>query len=339
MKAVILAAGLSTRTYPLTLTRPKPLLPLLDRPLLAYTLEALAPYCDEAVVVIGYRAEMIKEAFGSVYADLSIRYVLQEEPRGTADAVAKAKPFVAGEFVVANGDDYYDAGDVAAVCECAGPAILGARVADASSFGALRTGAEGELTGIAEKSERGAAVVNAGVYKIDDSAFDIIKTLEPSRERGELEFTGAVAAYARRRHVRVLTARGIWCPIRAAADLLAAQMALWPGDKDFVARGVVAMEADATLGPQTAFGEGCEVGAAAVVARSLLFDGVTVGDGARVTDSVLGEAVRVGEQAVVEGAVLGDGVRVGNGAYVAAGARVWPDVRVPAGKKVAGDVR
>ena len=91
MKAILLAAGKSTRTYPLTLTRPKPLLKVANRTLLHYQLDALrgiAPQglVDEVVMVVGYKKEMIESAMGSEYNGLPIRYIEQKEQLGTGHA-------------------------------------------------------------------------------------------------------------------------------------------------------------------------------------------------------------------------------------------------------------
>jgi len=336
MKAIVLAAGMSTRTYPLTLTRPKPLLPLLDRPLLAHTLEHLAAVVEEAVVVVNYRAAMIEDWFGDAYADLALRYVMQHEPRGTADAVAAARGLVGGEFLVVNGDDYYAFANVEAVAAAAGAAVLGAAVGSSSRFGVLKAEG-GRLAGLDEKPRSGgAARVNAGLYKVTEEIFEDVAALAPS-PRGELEFTAALMAYAARHPVAVVAAPGPWFPIGAPADLLSAQLALWPAGRDVIAGARLRLDAEAQLGPRCVLGDGCEVGAGALVETSLLLDRVRVADGALVTGSVLGEGAVVEERAMVNGAALGDGARVGVGARLAPGARVWPRVRVEPGDYVTGD--
>ena len=103
MKAVIMAAGKSTRTYPLTLTRPKPLLPVLGKSILAWQIEALAPLVDGVVIVVGYRQEMIREQFGKEYRGVPISYVEQLEQRGTGHAVLQCAAHVDGPFLVQNG--------------------------------------------------------------------------------------------------------------------------------------------------------------------------------------------------------------------------------------------
>jgi NDP-sugar pyrophosphorylase family protein len=338
MKAVVLAAGKSTRTYPLTLSRPKPVLPLLGKPLLAHTLEALAAVADEAVLVVGYRAEMMRAAFGERYAGLKLEYRLQAEQRGTADAVASARDAVAGEFLVVNGDDYYGAENIKAVAAAAGAAVLGAPVASSGRFGALRV-EDGLLGGINEKPDGGgAALVNTGLYKIGEEIFEYVDGLEPS-PRGELEFTAALEKYAGARAVTVVEAAAAWLPIATAQDLLLAQISLWPrvGEKFIMGDGC-RVSPEAAVGGRAALGARCDVGANAVVEASLLLDGVQVGEGAAVAGSTLGEGVVVGAEAVVDGAVVGDGAQVGNAARLEPGSRIWPGVVVEAGGAVAGDV-
>jgi NDP-sugar pyrophosphorylase family protein len=338
MKAVVMAAGKSTRTYPLTLTRPKPVLPLLGKPLLAHTLAALAAVADEAVLVVGYRAEAVRAAFGEYYGGLKLQYRLQTEPRGTADAVASARDAVGGDFLVVNGDDYYGAENVAALASRAGAAVLGAPVRSAGRFGVLTADA-GLLVGIEEKPEEGgAALVNAGLYKVDDTIFEYIDRLAPSPRR-ELEFTAALAAYAAGRPVAVVAAPAPWLPIATALDLLAAQLRLWPREEaTFLGGGDCRFHAEAAVGGRSVLGARCEVGANALVEASLLLDGVQVGEGAAVAGSALGEGVVVAAEALVDGAVVGDGAHVGTAARLEAGCRIWPHVNIAAGAVVAGDV-
>src|SRR5689334_13827910 len=108
MKAVIFAAGKSTRTYPLTVTRPKPLLPVANRPILAHQLDALAGLVDTAVVVVGYRAAMIRERFGAAYHGMKIKYIEQTEQLGTGHALQQCGSALTQPFIALNGDDLYD---------------------------------------------------------------------------------------------------------------------------------------------------------------------------------------------------------------------------------------
>jgi NDP-sugar pyrophosphorylase family protein len=282
---------------------------------------------------------MVRAAFGDRHAGLPLTYVTQTDQRGTADAVAAARESVSGEFLVVNGDDYYAAENVAALAGQAGAAVLGAPAEASGRFGVLRADA-GLLVRIDEKPEEGgAALVNTGLYKVDETIFEYIDRLAPS-PRGELEFTGALANYAADRPVAVVAAPAPWLPIATAHDLLAAQLKLWPLEEaTFLGGGDCRLDADATVGGRSVLGCGCDIGARAVVEASLLLDGVSVGAGAAVAGSALGEGVAVDEEAVVDGAVLGDGAHVGTAARLEAGSRIWPNVKIDAGAVVAGDVQ
>jgi NDP-sugar pyrophosphorylase family protein len=336
--AVILAAGKSTRTYPLTLTRPKPTLPLVGRPLMGHTLAALAGVVEEAVVVVNYRAAMVRAAFGSSYEGLPIKYVEQREPRGTGDAVAAVRDVVDGPFLVVDGDDYFGAANFPAVAAARGAAVLGAPVKEGGRFGALATEG-GRLVRLDEKPAAGGpALANAGAYKLTPDIFDYLGRLEPS-PRGELELTAALVAYAADYAVAVVKAPAAWLAVATATDLLAAQVLLWPFREDALTGEGCVVSDDAQLGGRTALGARCEVGPRALVEASLLLDGVKVGAGASVTGCVLGEGVTAGPGARLDGAVVGDGASVGPGAVVEPGARIWPGLTVPAGATAAGEVK
>ena len=109
MYGVVLAAGRGTRMRPLTDRRPKPLLPVGDRPLLERVFDTAADVVDEFVVVTGYRGEAIRETVGDSYRGHPVHYVEQAEALGTAHAVAQAEPVVDDDFLVLNGDVVVDA--------------------------------------------------------------------------------------------------------------------------------------------------------------------------------------------------------------------------------------
>ena len=99
MKVVIMAAGRSTRAVPLTLTRPKPLLPIANRTILEHQLDALHGLVDGAVLVVGYLQEMIRNHMGDSYRGIHIDYVVQEEQLGTGHALLQCKDLIDGPFI------------------------------------------------------------------------------------------------------------------------------------------------------------------------------------------------------------------------------------------------
>ena len=337
MKAVILAAGRSTRTYPLTLTRPKPLLPLLNRPLLDYNLDALSSIVDGYVLVVGYFAKMLRAVFGDRYRDLPIEYAYQAEQLGTADAVRAARVYVPGDFLVLNADDIYSPGDIAAVSNDKGNAILAVPVTDAGRFGMLIT--EGRrLLMIIEKPEHTTGpLANAGLYRFTREIFNHLDKVESSR-RGELELVDAVTSLAATVPVTVVKSAGGFVSVADPSGLIDAQAALWPGG-DYIGGPHCRKARDATVGPFVTLGEDCVIGTGASVSNSVLFESVSVGDAAVVTDSVLGSGVIILEGAKLDGTAVGDGAVIGRKARLAPGSRVWPDAEVPSGLMITGDFR
>ena len=112
MQAVILAAGKSTRTYPLTLTKPKPLLKVANKTLLEHNLDNLNHIVDEVIIVVGYKKKLIKDFIGDTYKNLKIRYVEQEQQLGTAHAVSVTEPYIKERFILLMGDDIYSKKDI-----------------------------------------------------------------------------------------------------------------------------------------------------------------------------------------------------------------------------------
>lgn len=113
MKAVILAAGKGTRMGEHTRSTPKPLLRIGGRPILEHTLLALPRSVNEALLVVNYLSEQIKDYFSYKFGGIRIDYIFQKEFLGTANAVWEAKDALKNEkFLVLNGDDLYDQEDL-----------------------------------------------------------------------------------------------------------------------------------------------------------------------------------------------------------------------------------
>ena len=111
MQALVLAGGEGTRLRPLTLTVPKPALPLAGRPFLTFMLDWLAGHgVTESILSCGYRSEDVRRVLGDIYDGMRLRYVVEEEPLGTAGPVRLAADagVLAERFLVLNGDTLTD---------------------------------------------------------------------------------------------------------------------------------------------------------------------------------------------------------------------------------------
>jgi len=203
MIGVVPAAGEGTRLRPLTEDRPKGMVEIAGRPLLAHVFETLLDSgVEELVVVVGYRAGAILEQFGDSFRDVPITYVHQREQRGLGHAVLQAAPHVDGPFVVLNGDNVV-AGDlrgpITAQARTDAGAVLGVERVDREM--ARQTGvvtlADGQVTGVVEKPEEPPSrFVTTGCYVLPEAVFDALGLLRPS-DRGEYELPDAIGVLLR----------------------------------------------------------------------------------------------------------------------------------------------
>lgn len=329
MKAVILAAGKSTRTYPLTVSKPKALLRVADTSIIEYTLSRLDGVVDEAVIVVGFCAGQVKQKLGSKYGKIRLSYAEQKEQIGTGNALLAAEKSVSGRFILLMGDDMYGKEDISR-CVKQKYCILTKKVDDISSFGEVIE-KNGMLSDIREKPEPAATgLANTGLYVVDDRIFGIAKKLKKS-SRGEYELTDAVKEFARNEKVAVEKA-SFWIPLTYPWSLLDANEALLKNisknilgevEKGATIKGNVILgrntlvragayiEGPVIIGencdigpncyirPFTTIGDGCRIGNAVEVKASIIMDGAKIGHLSYVADSVIGENVNFGADTII----------------------------------------
>ena len=150
MQAVILAAGEGKRVRPLTWSRPKAMIPVANRPIIAYTIDALVKNgIRDIIVVVGYRKEQVTRFLNQL--DLPIEVVVQEKQLGTAHALRQAESRIEGDFLLLPGDNYIDAQSVAKIKEIKN-AILVKEHPSPSNFGVV-TIRDGQVDSIVEKPD------------------------------------------------------------------------------------------------------------------------------------------------------------------------------------------
>ncbi len=346
MQALILAGGQGTRLRPLTLTTPKPALPLAGRPFLTFMLDWLAGHgVDEAILSCGFLAEEVAAVLGDRHGTVRLRYVTEPEPLGTAGPLRLAldQDGLEEQVLVVNGDVLTDI-DLGAQLDFhrrAGALATLALVAveDTSAYGLVPTAPDGEVEGFLEKVDAGASAdpaptdrVNAGAYVLERSVAELVP---PGRAVSfEREIFPSLVGKGLFGHLD----EGYWIDIgtperylEATRDLLtgAVKSSLPPRDATGSLVHPGCRTEGAEVGPLSVLGESCVVEPRARVARSALHRRVTVGARAAVDGAVLADGVSVGEGAHVEpGAVLGKGATVAPQARVEAGARIEPGTEV-----------
>jgi mannose-1-phosphate guanylyltransferase len=342
LQALVLAGGEGTRLRPLTLSVPKPVMPLAGRPFLSFMLDWLTSHgVGETILSCGYRSDAVREVLGDAHGGMRLHYVVEEEPLGTAGPVRLAadEGLLADRLLILNGDTLTDADLTAEVAqheETGAEATLGlVAVEDTSSYGVVPTGADRRVEAFLEKTANPPTNrINAGAYVIERS---VVERIEPGRAVSfEREVFPAMAAEG---VLYGYAAEGYWIDIgtperymEATFDLLARRVAstLPPSDETGSLIYPGCITSGARIGPHAVLGEHCSVGEGSVVEESVLHRSVRVGRDCTIRSAVLAEGVRVGDGASVEA-----GAMVGAGAVVAAGARVEPDARVAPGEEVA----
>ncbi len=326
IKAVVLAAGRSTRTYPLTVTRPKPLLPLLGSTILEHNLTQLKGLVNGIVIVIGYYGEQIRQAIGYEFDGVPVSYIEQTEQKGTGHALLCAKDLVGERFMVLNGDDVYARADIER-CLQHDYCVLASWHEDVSRFGYLQT--SGNLVeDIIEKPENiRTGLVNTGFYVFKRDIFDI--QLEYSM-RGELELTDFVRVIE---EFHFEEAKDNWIPITYPWNLLEANVALLHKIEPTILGKVengVHIDGSVFVGPGTTvkagtyiegpvyIGANCTIGPNAYIRPdSIILDECFVGHGTEIVDSVLFPKVFCKHRAYIGHSVIGRGVNIGAGLITA----------------------
>ena len=322
MRAMILAGGLSTRLYPLTLDVPKPLVPVLDRPVVDHVIHYLASHgVDDIIINVHYFADAIESYIGDGSRwNVRMSYLREPELMGSAGAVKQVESRFDSTFVVIGCDDVTDV-DLRAALEFhaareAEATIVLARVDVVSQYGAVIVEDDGRIVEFQEKPPPGterSKLANTGIYIFEPSLlrripahvfYDFGKQVFPEMLADGARFFGMQqAAY--------------WCDIgtpreyrRGHFDALRGAVALRPRDGAVVRDGVLlgpgaVVDPSALVVAPSCIGAGSRIGANAVVERSVLWDGVVVEAGAVVRDAILGEGARVSSGSTVSGGEYG----------------------------------
>ncbi len=343
-QAVVLVGGAGTRLRPLTDTRPKPMMALVDRPFVAHQIDLLRRHgIDDVVFSCGYRPDALRAHFGDSSPDgVRFRYVVDPEPLGTAGAVKNAEEHLdGGAFLVLNGDILTDLDLDAFMARhrqtgAAGTIAL-TPVEDPSAFGLVRLFEGGAVEAFVEKPSRDQLRpgepfrINAGTYLLEP---EVLERIPAGRACSiEREVFPSLAGDGR---LFGFPSDAYWRDIGTPASYLAAVHDVLTG----------ALHTESPTGGAF-LGEGAAIDASASVdSRSSIGAGASVGPGATVTASAIGAGARIGEGAVVEGAIVGEGVTVGagarlgpgvivgDGAVIGDGARVDPSAPVATGAAV-----
>lgn len=330
MQAVILVGGKGTRLRPLTADRPKPIVPVVDRPFLAHMLEWVARHgLTDVVLCCGFRSDAVVEAIGdgSRYG-VSVTWVFEPEPRGTAGAVKMAEEHLQERFVLINGDVLTDmdlSAQIAAHERTGATATLAlVPVEDPSAYGLVRLEDDGRVRGFLEKpklEDIDTDLISAGAYVLERSVMVMIPAgREVSIEREVWPRLVGEGLYG---HVH----RGAyWMDIgtperyvQGVSDVLTG--AVETSTLARLAQGGAMAGADvhptAVVAPDALVEDGARIGAGARIGSgSVVGAGATVDAGATLDRAILLPGARIGARALLDSCVIGADATIGDAARV-----------------------
>jgi len=288
VKGLVLSGGRGTRLRPLTFTIAKQLIPVANRPILAYVFDHLAEagIRETGVVISPETGAEVKAYLGDGRAwNMRVEYVLQAEPGGLAHAAQVARPFLGDEpFVMYLGDNLLQDGVNEAIAEFqaaqADAVIMLKQVPDARSFGVAVLDDKGGVARLVEKpAEPPSDLALVGVYLFSPRVHEVIERLQPSA-RGELEITDAIQRLLDSgAGVRARILNGWWLDTGKKDDLL---------DANYVVLDTY-----------------CRRAIDGTVENSSVAGRVTVGRGTRVRNSTVRGPTVIGANVVVEDAFIG----------------------------------
>ncbi|MPZ50736.1 MAG: NTP transferase domain-containing protein [Dehalococcoidia bacterium] len=359
MNAVILVGGAGTRLRPLTYAVPKPLIPVLNRPLISHILDNLKRHGVERVVFAASAGDQrLEEALGDGSTlGMAFSYCYETEPLGSGLAVKAAARGFDRAFFVCNGDviNNVDLSEMAARHEERGAvmSIFLAAVEDPSSYGIAALDPADRITRFVEKPPPGQSPshwANAGTWLFDPEVLEHIpdEKMDGSIERLVMPSLIAdgrlVLGYAAEDaywmdvgtperylqiHADILGGRLPECLPDGAGEgpILGEDCQVWPDAvlaRDVVLGGRGKIGGQVRVSGPSVIGDNATLREHAVVERSVLWSDVKVGAGAIVRNSIIGAGCWVGDNAVVENAVMANGARVQRDVRLGPGARLEP---------------
>lgn len=334
-QAVILVGGFGTRLLPLTRTRPKPVMPVLDRPFLHYLIQSMAEAgITEVILACGYKSDVLAEKLGNGQdLGITISYVDEDTPLGTAGAIKNIESRLDPVFVASNGDTLNFV-DVKSQIEThlntgADVTLSLSEMEDVSSYGVVVMDDTGRITAFQEKPKPGEEIshmVNTGLYVMNRSIlsfvpentfFDLSKDLYPILLKEKKKMQGHPA-------------KGIWIDIGKPHDLIMMNQVMadtlyknrdWNGFADnsmITGSSYIGKEStlDSSVLTDSIISRGCTVKDSklkgtlimekctiqkADISNSIVGEGCVIDEGSKITDCVLGDNVVVGPGTQLEG--------------------------------------
>ncbi len=342
MDALILTAGKATRLYPLTKTIPKPLIPIAGRPLICHILDALSGNIDRVVIVIGHKADLVKQTINQMNYPFEISWVTQQEQRGTGHAVKICEHYIESDpFFMMYGDIFTSQRTIKNIIilgqsnDPTGGIFSAKKVRNPEKYGCLEI-KNNRLVKIYEKySSPPSSYINAGIMVLPLTIFNYLTHTSESN-RGEIELTEGINQLIQNQRelfFSIYYIKDHWFDIGYPWNLITAnevgmQKAEFPTkSSSFSAvtiEGSVKLADSAILRPGTfiqgpvIIDENVTVGPNCFLrSGTYLGKGVRVGNGVEIKSSLILENTTIGHLSYIGDSVIGKNCNFGAGTKVA----------------------
>ncbi len=367
MRAVLMAGGAGTRLRPLTCDLPKPMVPVLNRPIAEHIINLLKRHrITEVIATLHYVPDIMRDYFQDGHEfGVKMHYAVEEDqPLGTAGCVKNVEELLTETFVVISGDSITDFDLAAAIAfhreKGSKATLVLTRVPNPVEFGVVITEENGQISRFLEKpstSEIFSDTVNTGTYILEP---EVLKYL-PENEECDFSKDLFPLLLDRGEPMYGYIADGYWCDVghldayrKAQYDALARKVhveysyeerspGIWIGNNTFI-------DDSATISPPAMIGDNCRIGARVhIEPGTVIGDNVTVGADSDLKRPILWNGVVLGEEVqlractvvrgsrvdrrahILEGAVVGALSTVEEEAHIGTGVRIWPNKRIEAG--------
>jgi mannose-1-phosphate guanylyltransferase / phosphomannomutase len=373
MKAVVMAGGEGSRLRPLTINRPKPMVPIVDRQVMAHIIELLKIHgITDIVVTVQYLANVIQDHFGDGSAmGVKIEYSLEEHPLGTAGSVRNAEHLLQEPFMVISGDALtdFDLGKIIAHHNERGAAatITLTRVPNPLDYGVIIVDERGGVRQFLEKPSWGEVfsdTVNTGIYVLNPEVFRHI-------ERGKFtDWSKDVFPRMLRTGdgLQGYIAEGYWTDVGTIEEYMRASRDYMTGKVNLPRVGKrsfddVWLDGDAEIAPDAQFhgpvylGHGAKIKSGAIihgptairdytivdtratVDRSIIWRNSYIGERAELRGAIVLRQCNIKNRAVLfEGTVVGDQTIINAGAVIGANVKIWPSKEVDEGATISSSI-
>ncbi|MDM8520142.1 sugar phosphate nucleotidyltransferase [Anaerolineales bacterium HSG6] len=363
MKVVVMAGGAGSRLRPLTIHRPKPMVPIINKPVMSHILDLVKRHgATEVIITVQYLADFIQKFFGDgSNLGLKIHYSIEDTPLGTAGSVKNAQKYLDDTFVVISGDALTNF-NLTKVIEYhkknkSMTTLALYRVDDPVDYGVTILNDKGHIVRFQEKPSRGSVMsdyVNTGIYVLEPDVLDYFDTNIP------FDFSNDLFPLLQEKGHKLYgyVCEGYWCDIgniseymRATSDVLKGDVQgvdygrrirdeIWVGrDVDiapdahiegpvYLGNSVQVRSGVVIRGP-TVIRDYSVIDHEAVVERSIFWRNCYVGERVHISGAILLRQASVKPRATIfEGVVVGDGTIVGSGAILNPNVRIWPNKEI-----------